>query len=203
MEMEMAQGKDLNHEPHAVVAGTQTPQPGDIVIDLLHGITPEPIVGTGAPSPLEEPDSPIPEIALIAMKDRRHTQWFKTLTGELGDDLELIVGKGADAIYVISDRKHHAMISRIVGASASCGYALVGRITMDHLQELVDETLRTKDAFSVAEHIELVGVAVLPGIATANIIEVATYEHAEAIPAEYRVGHAAQHFAKDLDITAY
>ena len=192
-----------NHESHAILAGSGVPEPGDIVVDPQLGVTPEPLVGSGSPSPLDEPDSAIDEAALIAMKDRRHSQWFKVLTGEVGDDLELIVGMGASTIYVIGDRKHHAMISRIVGSSPSCRYVLVGRITMDHVQDLVDETLAPKDAFGVAEQIELVGVAVLPGIATANIIEVATYENAEAVPAEYRVGHAAHHFAKDLDIIAY
>lgn len=199
----MTHSEDKDHKSHAVVAGSATPQPGDIVVDPDFGIAPEPLVGSGASSPLNESASIIPEAALIAMKDRRHSQWFKVLTGEISDDLELIIGDGASTLYVLGDRKHHAMMSRIVGSSPNCRYVLLGRITMDHLQELVDGALAPKDAFGVAADIELVAIASVDSIATANILEVASYPDGRAIPAEYRVGHQAHHFAADLEISAY
>jgi hypothetical protein len=137
------------------------------------------------------------------MKDRRHSQWGKFLTGEGDQDLEMIVGEGTATLYVIGDRKHHAMISRIVGHSPSCVYVLVGRITMDELTTLIDGNLKTTDAYGVAQEIELVGVSVLDSIATANIIEVARYADASEIPADYAVGQKAHSFAEDLEITAY
>jgi hypothetical protein len=199
----MTESTEDRHEPHAVVAGDEVPQAGDLVIDPTVGIAPEPLVGTGQPSPLDEPDSPLPEPALLAMKDRRHSQWSKLLTGEGDQDLEMIVGPDAAALYVIGDRKHHAMISRIVGSSPSCTYVLVGRITMEQLDHLVDGTLATVDAFGLAREIELVGVAVLESIATANIIEVARYASAEEIPDDFAVGSPVHRFAQDLEITAY
>jgi len=193
-----------NHDPHAVIAGTEIPQPGDIVIDPDLAVVPEPLVGSGRASELEDATpGPLPQEALVAMKDRRHSQWGKILTGEVGDDLELIIGEGKSTVYVIGDRKHHAMISRLIGTSTSCTYVLVGRITMDQLNELVNGSLAPQHAFDAAAEIEVVGVAILPGIATANIIEVARYEDAGFIPAEYRVGHALHHFARDLEITEY
>jgi hypothetical protein len=191
------------HQSHAVVAGEEIPQAGDLVIDPTVGIAPEPLVGTGQPSPLDESDSPLPEPALLAMKDRRHSQWGKFLTGEGDQDLEMIVGEGNATLYVIGDRKHHAMISRIVGQSPSCVYVLVGRITMDELTTLIDGNLKTTDAYGVAQEVELVGVSVLDSIATANIIEVARYADASEIPTEYAVGQKTHSFAQDLEITAY
>lgn len=199
----MTDGTKDEHQPHAVVAGDEVPQAGDLVIDPTVGVAPEPLVGTGQPSPLDEDGSPLPEPALLAMKDRRHSQWGKFLTGEGDQDLEMIVGQGDATLYVIGDRKHHAMISRIVGHSPSCVYVLVGRISMDDLNNLIEATLPTTDAYGVAQEIELVGVSVLDSIATANIIEVARYADASAIPGDYAVGMKAHSFTQDLEITAY
>ncbi len=199
----MSDGTKDEHQPHAVVAGSEVPHAGDLVIDPTVGIAPEPLVGTGKPSPLDESDSPLPEPALLAMKDRRHSQWGKFLTGESDQDLEMIFGEGDATLYAIGDRKHHAMISRIIGHSPSCVYVLVGRISMDNLNNLADATLTTTNAFGMAEEIELVGVSVLDSIATANIIEVARYGDASEIPGDYAVGKKQHAFAQDLEITAY
>ena len=191
--------------PSAVPAGEAKPEPGDIVIDPLLGITPEPLVGDGLANALEhgDADSPIPENPLLAMKERRHTQWSEALGLASHADLRLVIGEGDATVYAIDDGKHHAVIARVVGASPSCGYALVGRISAKELESLVDGSLATSEAFGPARELGLVGLARVDSVAASNVFDVEVYDSIDEVPLDYRVGSPSLVLPGDLEITAY
>jgi hypothetical protein len=191
--------------PSAVPAGDGKPQPGDIVIDPQLDIAPEPLVGDGSANALEDrgADGPIPENPLLAMKERRHTQWSEALGLASHADLRLAIGDGDATVYAIDDGKHHAVIARVVGSSPSCGYALVGRIGAKELEALVDESLATSEAFVPATELALIGLAQVESVASSNVFDVETYADFDEIPADFRVGAPPLLLAQDLEITAY
>ena len=201
----MAESTDARDEewPTAVTAGEGTvPKPGEIVLDPELPYAPEPLVGDGSDNPLEDHDvdGDIPEVPLLALKEHRHTQWSKMLGVGGHLPLRLEIGDGPHAIYAIDDGKHHAVIGRVVATSPSCSYVLVGRISMDELQSLVDERTSTDAAFDGASELALLGVALVTSVASTNIFTVDRYSDAAEIPADFAVGQGPVVLAADLDI---
>lgn len=189
--------------PTAVTAGEGvTPKPGDIVIDPDLPYAPEPLVGDGASNPLEDHDidGAIPELPLLAMKEHRHTQWSEVLGVGGHLPLRLEIGDGDEALFAIDDGKHHAVVGRVAATSPSCTYVLVGRITMDELEGLVDGTVAITTAFAGAVEIALLGVASVDSVASTNIFAVDRYPSAAAIPSAYGVGEAPVRLSSDLDV---
>jgi hypothetical protein len=188
--------------PTAVPAGEGvTPKPGDIVIDPELPYAPEPLVGDGAANPLEDEEAgAVPEIPLLAMKEHRHTQWSAILGLGQHMPLRLEIGDGQSAVYAIDDGKHHAVLGRVVAASSAATYCLVGRITMDELQSLIDETIPTTAAFEAAQELCLFGIATVASVASTNVFEVERYATFGEVPDAYRVGTPVATLAHDLDI---
>lgn len=202
----MAESPDASDEswPTAVTVGDGVvPKPGDIVLDPELPYAPEPLVGDGSANPLEDHniDGEIPEIPLLAMKDHRHTQWSEMLGVGGHLPLRLEIADGTSAVFAIDDGKHHAVIGRVAAVSPSCTYVLVGRIRMDELEGLVDETVAPSAAFSPATELALLGVALVESVASTNVFTVDRYRDASEIPESYAVGRVPVALSSDLDIT--
>jgi hypothetical protein len=163
------------------------------------------LVGGDLANALEEDESgtTIPEGPLLAMKDRRHTQWHLLSSTERHERLRQSIGSGDEVIYVIDDGRTHAMISRIVGTSPTCTYSLVGRVTRDELGNLLTKTVPLVEAFDVATELTLVGLAQVESVASSNVFDVDRYESSREVPNRYLPGHRAISFTEDLEITAY
>jgi hypothetical protein len=183
----------------------QRPKPGDIIIDPDLAMAPEPLVGDDLANALEEDEagSDIPEGPLLAMKDRRHTQWHLLASHERHERLREVYGRGDLALYVIDDGRTHAMIGRLVGSSPSCTYSLVGRVSREALETLKTATVPLVEAFDTAEELALVGLAEVEAVASSNVFDVALFDSPAEVPAEYLPGHGPLHLGSDLEITAY
>jgi hypothetical protein len=184
-------------------AGGRAPRPGEI--DLPGGVVaPEPLVGTGSSSPLEEdePEGTIPPCPLWAMKRRRHIQWHLLPSHDRHSRIRDVVGAGDEAVYVIDDGGHHVMLGRRVGAvRGECEYCLLGRIEIGVYEELRQGRLQLVNAFDNAMELELCGVAVEEDIRSSNIFDVAHYDDLQEVPPEYRVGAEFLNLDEDLEIT--
>jgi hypothetical protein len=194
------------HEWGQAVPGGEAPKSGDIIVDKNLGVAPEPLVGTGASSPLaeDESDSPIPPSPLWALKDRRHVQWHLLSSSERHERLRISIGEGDDLLYAIDDGRHHAMIGRRVGTSPSgVEYCLIGRVTTDDLNTLTNHDAALVDAFGMAHELMLCGVDQEDTIESSNVFDVARYESVEEIPTDYLPGASFHSFGGDLEITAY
>ena len=206
---EQGDGKPTG-EPHewgqAVPASSGRPQPGDIITQSGLPIAPGPLVGRDVSTPLEEdePEHTIPPGPLWAMKDRRHVQWHLLPSAEQHERIRECLELDDYTLYCIDDGRHHAMISRRVGASPDgCEYALVGRISRQRYEQLRDEVVPLVDCFSTATEIRLCGVDVEEGIRSSNVFDVALYDSIADVPEEYLPGQPFHHFRADLEITAY
>ncbi len=183
------------------VSAVHPPRPGDIV--LPGGlVASEPLVGSGASSPLEEdePEGTIPPCPLWAMKQRRHIQWHLLPSHDRHERVRDVVGFGDDTVYVIDDGRHHVMLGRRVGAArAECEYCLIGRAEYGVYDELRQGRISAADAFSAAHELVLCGVAVEEDIRSSNIFDVERYESIDQVPADYRAGAAFLNLEQDLD----
>ena len=177
------------------------PRPGDII--LPGGlVASEPLVGSGASSPLEEdePEGTIPPCPLWAMKQRRHIQWHLLPSHDRHDRIRDVVGTGDDTVYVIDDGRHHVMLGRRVGeAQAEVEYCLLGRVEHEVYDELRQGRLPLANAFDGAHELALCGVAVEEDIRSSNIFDVERYASIDDVPAEYRVGASFLNLEEDLD----
>jgi len=186
----------------AVPSG-ESPHPGDIIKDGDALISPEPLVGRDASTPLDddEPEGIIPNAVLWPMKDRRHTQWHLLPHSERHDRLRQIIGSGTLSVYVIDDGKSHATVGRLVGSAPDgAQYSLIGRITRE---ELAAVTANPAQAFDNAAELLLVGVVEEEEIKSSNIFDVARYNAVDEIPADYLPGSPLHKFRGDLEITIY
>jgi len=175
------------------------PKPGDIIDDPALGVSPEPIVGRDASTPLEEePDHDIPDSTLWALKDHRHTHWHLLPSHERHERIRRSSGEGSSAVSVIDDGARHAMVGRLVAtAPGGVDYILVGRISLEAAQGDLS------DSFSTAGELALVGVAVERDISSSNIFDVARYSSAAEIPESYLPGSPVLSLREPLEITAY
>jgi hypothetical protein len=184
------------------VAPGETPAPGDIIKDGETLIAPEPLVGTGASTPLDdEPEHSIPSPVLWVMKDRRHIQWHLLPRHEQHEQLRLAIGHGDETVYAIDDGAHHATIARLVGtAPGNVEYVLVGRVGRGDLENL-QASSSTKRAFDEASELGLLGVSVDESIESSNIFDVARYGSSLDIPGTYLPGNKVHRFSEGLEIT--
>lgn len=173
---------------------TEPPEAGD----LVEG-TPEPLVGKPIASPLgdDEPEG-LPPSPLWAMKEHRHEQWF----GGARQRIRQVAGTGSEQVYLMDDGRHHAMVGRQVGATLDgCQYALVGRLTLEQCQQVLDHEVRPAAAFDQAKELALYGIDVEEQTAASNVFQVARYGSLAELPETYRPGASFQHFEEDLEIT--
>jgi hypothetical protein len=197
-----------SHEWGEVVtpASPRRPGPGDIIATSGIRGAPEPLVGDDASTPLEEdePEGVIPPSPLWAMKEKRHIQWHLLPAHERHDRIRECIGSGDEALYVIDDGRHHAMVGRRVGdAGGGCEYCLVGRVLRERADDLRLQRVPAADAFGGAEQLTLCGVAVEEEVTSSNVFDVARYENLEDVPSEYLPGSPFLHFTEALEITAY
>jgi hypothetical protein len=181
------------------------PKPGDIIIDPSLAMAPEPLVGDDLANALEEDESEtqIPEGPLLAMKDRRHTQWHLLASHERHERLRETFAQGGDALYVVDDGRTHAMIGRVVGSSPSCTYSLIGRVTRADLDELRRGKVPITEAFDTASELAIVALAEVESVASSNVFDVALFDSPGEIPQEYLPGSPQIALTSDLEITAY
>lgn len=184
------------------VSPGESPAPGDIIKDGETLIAPEPLVGTGASTPLDdEPESTIPRPVLWVMKDRRHIQWHLLPRHEQHEQLRVTLGHGDETVFAIDDGAHHATIARLVGsAPGNVEYVLVGRIARKGLENL-QASSSAKHAFDEASELGLAGVSVDESIESSNIFDVARYGSSVEIPGTYLPGNKVHRFSEDLEIT--
>jgi hypothetical protein len=183
--------------------GSRPPRPGEIVLPTGL-IAPEPIVGTGASSPLEEdePEGTIPPCPLWPMKERRHIQWHLLPTHDRHTRVRDVVGAGDDTVYVIDDGPHHVMLGRRVGeVRGEVEYCLLGRVDLAIYEELRAGRLQAMNAFDTAHELALCGVAVEEDIRSSNIFDVMRFRAFSDVPAEYRPGAPFLNLDEDLDIS--
>jgi hypothetical protein len=204
-DMDKESGTDKSQEWGEAVdpSSGQVPGPGDIIATDGSDIAPEPLVGSGATSSLEddEPEGTIPPCPLWAMKDRRHIQWHLLPAQERHERIRDCVGSGDETIYVIDDGRNHAVVARRVGAvQGECEYCLVGRVPLETYEELKHSRLSPSNAFQSATEITICGVAVAEVVRSSNIFDVDRYESADDIPPEYRPGAAFLNLTESLEI---
>ncbi len=206
MDERNAQDGERHEWGKAVIGDGERPEPGDIVINPDLGIAPEPLVGHDETTPLEddEPEHTIPPSPLWALKDRRHIHWHLLPSHDRHDQIREQLGTGDDAMYAVDDGRRHVMLGRRVGSSPSgCEYCLVGRISMERLEQLRAGEAALVDSFSTAVDLQLCGVVDEEAIATANVLEIALYDSIADVPEEYLPGAPYLSFPGDLEITAY
>jgi hypothetical protein len=183
--------------------GQRPPRPGEI---LLPGgfVAPEPIVGTGSSSPLEEdePEGNIPPCPLWAMKERRHIQWHLLPSHSRHSRIRDVVGSGDDLVYVIDDGPHHVMLGRRIGeVQGEVEYCLLGRDDLAVYEALRGGQLEMTNAFDTAHELEICGVAVEEDIRSSNIFDVTRFNDFSEVPEEYRPGAPYLHLNEDLEIS--
>ncbi|HWD56173.1 MAG TPA: hypothetical protein VG346_13690 [Acidimicrobiales bacterium] len=199
-------GEEAHEWGEAVPASSGNPKPGDIITESGLAIAPEPLVGHDVSTPLEEdePEHTIPPGPLWAMKERRHIQWHLLPAHERHQRIRECLEADDYTLYCIDDGGHHAMIGRRVGeAPSGCEYSLIGRIPRERYEELRDEVVPLVNCFDTATEIRLCGVVVEEAVRSSNVFDVANYDSAGDIPAEYRPGSEFHRFGQDLQITAY
>jgi hypothetical protein len=202
-------GEQQGGEPHEwgeaiAQASPDPPGPGDIILGSGPRAMSEPLVGKDESTPLEddEPEGVVPPCPLWAMKGRRHIQWHLLPSHERHERVRDCVGSGDDAIYVIDDGGHHVMLGRRLGARAGeCEYCLIGRVPRERYDGLRQHAVAPADAFDGATGITVCAVADEGGVLSSNVFDVARYDDAGEIPAEYRPGAPFLELAEDLEIT--
>jgi|HubBroStandDraft_1064217.scaffolds.fasta_scaffold16271_4 hypothetical protein len=157
--------------------------------------TPPPVFVPQTSTPLHEddPESPIPEPALWAMKYRRHLR----LSSRDPERLRERLGDGDGAVYVIDDGGRHTMVSRLVGVDEDGStYCLVGRISGDSYDRYAVGEGDTNDIFEDARDLALCSVFAVPD-AVSNVIVAETYRRVADVPPEYLPPQPFLEFAED------
>lgn len=163
---------------------------------------PETLVGEDEDTPLDEgEDSLVPKPVLWALKDHRHIQWHLLPAADRHEEFRESLGPDQHAVYAIDDGADHAMLGHPVGATRDgCDYILVGRITLEQLEDLRQQKVATPDAFTAAEELALCGVADVPEALSATVFDVARYRSADEIPLEFLPGTPFRLFKEDLPV---
>jgi hypothetical protein len=144
--------------------------------------SPTPVFMPKASTPLGEDagDGVIPPFALWAMKYRRHVHLLSKAEVDIRDRF----GTGNHTVYVIDDGRKHCMVGRKVGTSPDgCAYSLIGRITMEEYEELVDGGM-TDDIFVDADQLSLCAVFEAAD-AVSNVSLVQSFTTIDEVPGEY------------------
>ena len=151
------------------------------VLPGLRG-SPTPVFVPKTSTPLESEDSDaVPSFALWSMKYLQHGHLFSKAESEIRESY----GEGDHVVYVIEDGRKHCLISRLVGTSSEgCVYPLVGRITIESYERLVDDHTLTDGIFEEAEDLCLCAVFEARE-AVSNVSVVRSFASVDEVPPEY------------------
>jgi hypothetical protein len=152
--------------------------------------SPTPVFVPKTSTPLEAEDSDaMPSFALWAMKYLQHGHLFSKAESVIRESY----GDGDSVVYVMDDGRKHCLISRLVGMSSEgCVYPLVGRITIESYERLIDDHTWTDGIFEEAEDLCLCAVFEARG-AVSNVSVVRSFASVDEVPPEYlRPGPALQ-----------
>jgi hypothetical protein len=143
--------------------------------------TPVFVPKTSTPLETEDSDGAMPTFALWTMKYLQHGHLFSKAESVLRESY----GDGDHAVYVMDDGRKHCLISRLVGTSREgCVYPLVGRITIESYERLVDDHTLTDRIFEEAEDLCLCAVFEARE-AVSNVSVVRSFASVDEVPPEY------------------
>lgn len=176
-------------------APSQLPLAGGFSLGGLGSPPPVFVPKTSTPLHEDDPESPIPEPALWAMKYRRHLHL--TLSGRDQERLRERLGEGDGAVYVIDDGGRHTMVSRLVGIDEDGStYCLVGRIAGAAYDRYAIGEADTDGIFEDARDLALCSVFAAPE-AVSNVVVAETYGSVADVPPEYLPPNPFLEFADD------
>ena len=143
--------------------------------------TPVFVPKTSTPLETDDSDGAMPTFALWTMKYLQHGHLFSKAESTLRESY----GDGDHVVYVMDDGRKHCLISRLVGTSREgCVYPLVGRITIESYERLVDDHTLTDRIFKEAESLCLCAVFEARE-AVSNVSVVRSFASVDEVPAEY------------------
>jgi len=145
--------------------------------------TPTPVFVPKTSTPLETDDSDgtMPTFAEWTMKYLQHGHLFSKAESVIRESY----GDGDHVVYVMDDGRKHCLISRLVGTSPEgCVYPLVGRITIESYERLVDDHTLTDRVFEEAEDLCLCAVFEARE-AVSNVSVVRSFAGIDEVPPEY------------------
>jgi hypothetical protein len=145
--------------------------------------TPTPVYVPKESTPFEKQDDggPIPHAALWALKYQRHGGFW----GGAEATIRARHGQGDGTVYVIDDGRKHCVICRLVGASPDgCVYVLVGRITLDAYEELLNNEASAQRIFNQARDLCLCVVyEAVDAVSNAAVVE--SFDSIDEVPTMY------------------
>ena len=152
---------------------------------ILPGLrgAPPPVFVPKSSTPLEAEDSDgaMPAFALWTMKYLQHGHLFRKAESVIRESY----GDGDHVVYVMEDGRKHCLISRLVGTSSEgCVYPLVGRITTEAYERLVDDHTLTDRIFEEADSLCLCAVFEARE-AVSNVSVVRSFAGIDEVPPEY------------------
>jgi hypothetical protein len=144
--------------------------------------SPTPVFVPKTSTPLEAEDCDgMPSFALWSMKYLQHGHLFSKAESEIRESY----GDGDHVVYVMDDGRKHCLVSRLVGTSSEgCVYPLVGRITIESYERLVDDHTLTDRIFEEAEDLCLCAVFEARE-AVSNVSVVRSFASVDEVPPEY------------------
>jgi hypothetical protein len=145
--------------------------------------TPTPVFVPKTSTPLETDDSDgtMPTFAEWTMKYLQHGHLFSKAESVIRESY----GDGDHVVYVMDDGRKHCLVSRLVGTSSEgCVYPLVGRITIESYERLVDDHTLTDGIFEEAEDLCLCAVFEARE-AVSNVSVVRSFASVDEVPPEY------------------
>lgn len=169
--------------------GSQEPAPvwdvsGEIEIAPGTSLT-APAEAPPESTPLEEdePEGTIPPAPLWAMKNRRH--FFELGSHGDAERIRTGLGLGDGTVYFMDDGRSHCMIGRRVGSSPDGPvYCLVGRVSLDTYEQIVNGEEAVAGVFEDAKDIALCSVYEEEAMSS-EVILVQHYRHFADVPTDY------------------
>jgi len=163
---------------------------GGVVSGLRGSRTPIFVPKTSTPFETDESDGAMPSYALWSMKFLQRGHLFRKAESEIRESY----GSGDHVVYVMDDGRKHFLMSRLVGTSSDgCAYPIVGQITVEAYERLVDDHTLTDRIFGEAEHLCLCAVFEARE-AVSNVSVVRRFANIDEVPTEYLPPHPALKF---------
>jgi hypothetical protein len=158
------------------------PRPlGGLVPGLKGSPTPVFVPKTSTPLEADDSDDAMPSFALWSMRYLQHGHLF----GKAESVIRESYGRDDHVVYVMDDGRKHCLISRLVGTSPDgCAYPLVGHITVEAYERLVDDHTLTDRIFREAERLCLCAVFEARE-AVSNVSVVRSFSSIDEVPPEY------------------
>jgi len=170
-----------NVEGFAGSLGHGVGAPGGILPGLRGAPTPVFVPKSSTPLEAEDSDGAMPPFALWTMKYLQHGHLFSKAESVIRESY----GDGDHVVYVMDDGRKHCLISRLVGTSSEgCVYPLVGRITIEAYERLVDDHTLTDRIFDEADSLCLCAVFEARE-AVSNVSVVRSFAGVDEVPPEY------------------